>query len=286
MRTETTEKTPRTKITRSGGLRWKGWSLALFGVALLLALAPAAQAAQNAPAHVTITAPFVGATGVQSQSTSSSGCGAGKVTHHPFFDAATGGVGFSARSHAMGCAPGYGDSGFAEASETVTVPITVPSGNDVIHAKWSIHATLSSSIGRALCTLLNAPFSDCSTEALSELSGYAYLEDATNGTYYSAENYYDGASTSSYLDAYCSYGNCTIDVAGNAHLAIATSFDWKFDAHGLVASHSYLLEFYWTGYSSASDYAYDASLTGASESASIAMAGPGLGATLESVTIR
>jgi len=266
--------------------KWKGVSLGLVGVALLLVLAPAAQAATAGPSHLTIKAPYVGATGFPSSSTSSYGCALGTVTHAPFFHPTTGGVGFSVRAHASSCLPTYTDSGSSSAGESIGVPIPAYTGNNIIHAKWSIDAMLKTSLGSPSCTLTNASYSYCFASASADLYGYAYLYDATNGTYWYPDNSWAGASVGSEISAFCYLGNCTSTFIGSAHLALATVMDWTFHAHGLVASHAYVLQFSWYADASASDYTYLATISGAYESASVSMAGPGLGATLESITVR
>ncbi|MCI4373797.1 MAG: hypothetical protein L3K02_09195 [Thermoplasmata archaeon] len=269
-----------------GGWGLKGATCGIVGVALLLLLSPAAQATSAGPAHITIKAPYTGSTGYRSSSSSSAGCGSGTIVRAPFFHPKAGGVGFSVRAHASACPPSYGDSGGASASELVTVPIPATTGNNIVHAKWSIDASLRSTIGAATCLLTNASYSDCYSTGYANLYGYAYLVDMTNGTYYVPDNYWAGAYAESSFYAYCYAGNCSSAVTGNAHVALASSFDWTFHAHGLVASHSYVLEFSWYADAYAYDYTYLATLTGASESAAVAMAGPGLGATLESITVR
>jgi hypothetical protein len=277
---------PRLGGTAPGGWRWKGLSCGLVGIALLLVLAPAAQAATHGPVPITLKAPYVGSSSYVSTSVSAAGCGTAKIPHAPFFDATTGAGGFSLKAHAMACPPIYSDDGGASASVTVYVPIPAFTGNDVIHAKTSIQATLRAATGAATCALFNTTFSECYSSAYAELYGDAFLVDMTNGSYFIPDNYWGGAFAESSFYTYCYAGNCSSSTTGNVHLNVATSFVWTFHAHGLIASHSYVLELYWSGSASAYDDVYLASLSGASEAASVAMAGPGLGATLTSITIR
>jgi hypothetical protein len=274
------------RATIASGWRLKAVSAGLVGVALLLVLAPAAQAASAGSTSLTLKAPYVGTTSYASRSVSVSWCGGANIGHGPSFDPATGRLGFSLKSHASACSPLFGDSASAYASETITVPISAFTGTNVIHAKWSINANLWSGIGSASCTLQNTTFSECYSSSYAEISGYGYLYDATNGSYYSASNYWDGTSTSSSFFASCYNGNCTSTLSGNAHLALATSFDWRFHATGLVASHSYVLEFSWYGEVYSYDGAYLGTLSEASEGSSLTMVGPGLGATLDWISIK
>jgi hypothetical protein len=270
------------------GRRWSmtGATCGLVGIALVLLLSPIAQAASVGGTHIAIRAPFVGATGYSSSSSSSSGCGVGKIPHAPSFDATTGKVAYALRAHSASCSSGFGDSGSASAGETVTVPISVVSGNDVIHAMWTVNASVGSRIGAASCQLTNASYSYCYAESYAELSGYAYLYDVTNDSYWYSNNDWAGAATSSSFYAYCYGGNCSTSLTGSQHVSLATNVVWTFRPHGLDATHSYELVMSWYADVSAYDYSYLGALSGANESATVTMAGPGYGATLDSITIR
>ena len=266
--------------------RWSALTIALVGIAGLLILSPLAGASSAGHPTITLTAPYTGVTTYASTSTSSSGCGMGKVPRAPSFDATTGVGGFSMKTDATSCGPFYGDSGGASAGLTVFVPIPAYSGNNVIHAKWTVKATVTSRIGGADCLLTSATYSYCISEAYSSLGAYAYLYDQTNGSYWFADSNWAGDYTFTELYDICYAGNCSLQLTPNVHLNVDVPVTFTVHAGGLDASHAYLLEVSFSGYASVYDSAYQGTLTGASEFASVAMAGPGLGATLNSVTIR
>ncbi|MCI4352559.1 MAG: hypothetical protein L3K14_04145 [Thermoplasmata archaeon] len=258
----------------------------LLGVALLLLLAPLAEATASGTALVTIKAPFTGATSYPSSSLSSAGCGVGKIVRAPFFNLTNGRLGFSERAHANTCPGLYGDSGYTTASETVSVPIPAHSGTNSIHATWTLKASIASQLAGGTCALLNTTFSYCYAAASAQLYAYAYLIDTTNFTYWFGTTPWTGAAATSSLYDSCYLGNCTSNVTGNSHVSVNQKVVWSIHAKGLVASHVYILQVSWYSYVDAYDYTYDASLTGASESGLVTMAGPGSGAVLNSITIR
>jgi hypothetical protein len=271
---------------RDRGTRWIGLSLGLVGVAALMFLAPIAQAAAPPIPTITVTAPYSGVSTYPSSSLSNAGCGVGKIVHAPFFDPTTGTGGFSTKSHATECPGVDGDSGSSYASLTIGVPIPVYAGNNLIRANWDINALLVTHVGGLACNLENSTFSYCDSSAYAYLDGYAYIYDTTNDTYWFGSSTWAGVFASSSLSVYCFYGNCSLNLTGNVHDVISTTAVWTFHAHGLNPAHAYVLEFSWYSGTSVEDYTYDASMSGASEIASAAMAGPGLGATLTSITIR
>ncbi|MCI4343776.1 MAG: hypothetical protein L3J92_06665 [Thermoplasmata archaeon] len=286
MTNQPTETNLRANDRTPGRWRWNVATVGLLGIALILLVSPMAQAASVGGANITIRAPFAGATGSGGSSTSSSDCGAGRIVHQPMFWASTGLVSFSVRAHATSCTGAYGDSGSATASETVTVPIAVVTGNDVIHAKWTVDASIGARLGGASCTLTNSTYSYCYSEAYAELSGYAYLYDLTNGSYWWSTNYWSGAAASSSFYDYCYAGNCSTTVSGSQHVSIAANAVWNFRPHGLNSAHSYELVISWYADASAYDYTYLGMLTGASETGWVTMAGSGYGAWLDSITVR
>jgi len=268
--------------------QWKSGfaTVGLLGIALILLVSPMAQAASVGGTNTPMKAPFVGATGSGGTSTSSSDCGTGKIVHQPIFSASTGLVSFSVRAHAASCTGAYGDSGSATASETVTVPIAVVTGNDVIHAKWTVDASIGARLGGASCTLTNSSYSYCYSEAYAEMSGYAYLYDLTNGSYWWSTNSWSGPVASSSFYDYCYAGNCSTTVSGNQHVSVAGNAVWNFRPHGLNSAHSYELVISWYADVSAYDSTYLGTLSGASEAGWVTMAGPGYGAWLDSITVR
>jgi hypothetical protein len=261
-------------------------SLALVGVTALLFLAPAAQAASAGASTITLRAPYAGVTTYTSTSTSSSGCGVAKIPHGPNFSGTTGKGGFSASARATSCDPLLGDSGASSVEMTVLVPVPVYSGHDVIHASWTVGARVSSLIGGANCNLSNSTYSYCYVDASASFGGYAYLVDLTNGSYWFGPTNWAGTFAESTLYNYCYLGNCSLEYTGNTHVVVNTPVTWSFSARGLNPNDSFALEFIFYGYVSVYDVVYQGTLSGASESASIAMAGNGLGATLNSITIR
>lgn len=265
--------------------RWPSLTFVLVGVAGLLLLAPISQAAAGGPPMVILKAPFTGVTTYPSTSTSSAGCGTGKVVRAPFFIPTTGKGGFSEKAHATSCPGLYGDSGSASAGLTVSVPIPAHSGTNVIHARWTVDASVGAQIGGANCLLYNTSYSYCYLGSYSSLSGYAYLIDVTNNSYWFGTTAWPGVYASSSLFASCYFGNCSLNVTGNQHFSVKTTVTWSFHANGLNPSHVYVLEVDWYSGVSVFDYSYQATLTGASEAGSVIMSGPGSGATLNWITI-
>jgi len=257
--------------------------IAIAGIFLLL---PVAQAATASPPTILLKAPYSGVTVSPSTSTSTSGCASGKVIRAPSFSAATGSTRFSVKASASSCPGPFGDSGAASAGLTLLVPIPVYSGNDVIHAKMTVDASLAARIGGANCLLFNLSFSYCYSSASAYLYGYAYLIDETSGFYYSSTSYWPGVDAYSSLYVSCYVGNCSVNLTAPMHITVSAPVSWTFDAAGLNAAHLFVLEVDLYSSVSAYDYAYDASFTGASEFANVLMSGPGLGATLNSITIR
>jgi hypothetical protein len=273
------------KNVRGHTARWSGLTLLLFGVVGLLVLSPIAQGASAGPSTVIIKAPYVGVLTYPSTSTSSSGCGAGKVVRAPFFTPSTGKSGFSIKAHADACAGLYGDSGGSSAALTLSVPIPAHSGTNVIHAKWTIQASVGARISVASCQLYNTTYSSCSVGAYSSLSAYAYLIDVTNDSYWFPTTTWAGVYASTSLYDACYGGNCSFSMTGNQHFSVNSAFVWTFHANGLNPSHVYQLQISWYSDASAYDYVYDGALSGASESASVNMAGPSFGAVLNWVSI-
>jgi hypothetical protein len=282
----TSESNPSSKGRSAVRWRLNVATVGLLGVALVLLVSPMAQAASAGAANTTIKAPFAGATGYGSTSTSNAGCGVGKIVHQPTFSASTGLASFSIRAHATSCAGGYGDSGSASAGETVTVPLSVVTGNDVIHATWTVDASVGARLGSTSCTLSNASYSYCYSETYAEMNGYAYLYDLTNGSYYASTNYWSGVAVSSSFYDSCYGGNCSTTVTGNQHVAIAGNVVWNFRPHAVNAAHSYELVMEWYADVSVYDYTYFGTLSGGTGTGWVTMAGPGYGAWLDSITVR
>ncbi|MGA8663529.1 MAG: hypothetical protein WB809_00440 [Thermoplasmata archaeon] len=266
--------------------RWNTIGFALVAITGLLLVAPFAQAASSGPATITLKAPYTGVTLYTSTSSSSSGCGAGKVVRAPAFDASNGVGVFSVKADASSCAPLYGDTGGASAGLTVYVPVPVYSGNNVIHAKWTIQATITTRLGGANCLLTNTTYSYCLSESYADFGAYAYLYDETNGSYWFGDSNWAGDYAFADLYDICFYGNCSLTLTPNVHLSIDVPVTYSIHASGLVPSHVYVLEVSFQAYASVEDSAYQGTLSGASEIASVSMTGPGLGATLDSITIR
>jgi hypothetical protein len=283
MNTEPQESNPR-PVARAP--RWTGLTLALAAIALVMVLAPAAQAASlGGPATITIHAPYTGATSYQSTSTSSSGCGSGHVPRAPSFDATDGVASSSVRASAQACNPSAGDTGGAATFLEVMVPISVYNGNNWIHAKWTVKATVTAHVGAADCYLTNSTYSYCLSEAYASFDTYTYLIDQTNGSSWYVPANWGGVEAYSYVYDLCFEGNCSLSVTPNQHIAIDQSVNLALHADGLNASHSYVLETIFGQYASAYDYVYGGTLYAASEQASVSMAGSGNGATLDWITI-
>jgi hypothetical protein len=254
-------------------------------VAFVLILAPMAQAASPGNSPVTITAPYTGATGYASSAWAASGCGAASIVHAPFFNWNNGRTGFSVRAHANSCSSPFGGSSSASASELVAVPITVPSANDTIRAGWVVNAALGASIGATNCVLQNvSSYSYCYATASAEVYGFAYLFDQTSGTYwYSAGEVFESVASSVYDTCYS--GSCTTSSTGNQHMTVSTSIVFPFHVRGLNPSDSYLLVTTWSSDAYFYEYGYASSLSVANAAGSVTMAGPGMGATLEWITV-
>lgn len=270
-----------------GGIGSTFLSAGLVGVAALLLLAPIAGAAASGATVTTLKAPFTGATTYPSSSLSSAGCAAAKMPHAPYFKTTTGIGGFSLRASAHACSGLFGDSASAFASETVLLPLPVHQGTNVIHAKWTVNATLGSHLGNSVCTLLNTTFSYCYSAADAQLYGYAYLIDMSNSSTWFGTTSWTGASASSTIYDSCDLGNCTSNVTGSMQFGLHNKgVTWTIHAGGLLTSHAYVLEIAWYSDAEAYDYAYDATLTGAAEYGFLTAAGPGFGVTLDWVTIQ
>jgi hypothetical protein len=286
MSTHQSETNGWTNERASGRNRGLGAACGLLGIVLVLLFLPIAQATSAGTNGTAIRAPFTGATGYGSTSVSASGCGSGRIVDHPSFDATKGGVGFAARAHATPCSPSFGDSGSASASETVLVPFSIVTGTTSIHAKWTVDAAMGSHVGAASCALSNATYSYCYASAYAELSAYAYVIDLTTGTYLFSHSYWAGALAESTFDASCYFGNCSSSFTGSQQVNVASNVIWSFRGLGLNPADSYELEVSWYATVSVYDYTYLATITGGSGSGWVAMAGPGFGATLDSINLR
>jgi hypothetical protein len=118
----------------------------------------------------------------------------------------------------------------------------------------------------------------------AELFGYAYLYDQTSGTYWFSPTSFSATAYSSVYDS-CYAKTCSTNFTGNEHVAVSTAVLFHFRADGLNAAHVYLLEVSWSSSAYAYEYGTQSIFTVAHEAASVAAAGPGLGVTLDWITI-
>lgn len=295
MRERTTRKKTVGTIRRKG--RWLG-GLATGGFALvalmaLLLPASAALVPMTVVHTIRISAPYNGATGSPSSSSYTSGCGTSTIVTPAFFHWRTGQLGFSGTGATHLCSGGV--SGYASTYESVwtSVPIVVLSGTNHITAKWTLKADGGQALHVGTCSMPGPNsnnFSECFGYAASYLSAYSYIYDATNGSYIvpsGSNGSWAGLSSAESYYQYCYGGNCTTSSSGTpGTFAFSGPMLLHFNAHGLVASHSYVLEttFYGSQYVSVGTYL--ATLSHGYGQAWLNFGTFGNGATLDSVTVR
>jgi len=251
-----------TKFARSdragmGGrrTRWVGAAaMGTLGIAVLMVLmVPASAASAPSVLHtIQITAPYTGAYASPSTSSSASGCAGTSVVTAPFWHARTGAGGFSGTARASDCAPILSGSASTDVGFLSYVPISVVSGHHTIVVKWSIRASGAESLHLGSCKIASLTnYSECYEDATIEITGSAYLVDQTNGSYVAYPTTpWAGIAASGFYYDYCYAGNCSTYSYGNASgsFSVHTSVVWTFNAHGLVASHQYVLVQSFYGY--------------------------------------
>jgi hypothetical protein len=274
--------------------RWAGTAAigTLAFVALVVVLLPAS--AMGAPMSIyhtiRITAPYTGTTVTPSMSVSTYGCGGAAIVTAPSFHARTGHGGFSGTAAGGSCAPS-GGSGSTYESFSAAIPLLVNPGHDTIVAKWTIHASGGTSAKFGKCSIPaqsnTSGFSECYVYASSSLSGYAYIYDATNGSYIaSPTTTWAGLSNSTSDYLYCYGGNCTTYAYGTpGTFAFSGGLSWVFHAHGLLATHSYVLLASFYGSEYAAEGTYAATLHHSHASAWLNAGTFGNGLTLNSITV-
>jgi hypothetical protein len=270
----------------SPGPHHKILTCALLGVTILLALAPLAEAATVGSSALTLRAPFTGGVSVPVIFSTLTGCAEQKLVPASSFNSTTGKASVTVRVHARPCNTPFGDSVSVTISSNEIIPFPAFSGVNTIHSKWTVDAALRTYINPGGCMFHNVTSSYCYSQAVSTLTGFAYVFDTTNGTTWPVANYWQGGTASSSINDACTAGICTSSVTGNTTIRVHGTVTWAFQLSGLKASHHYELWAEWDVSAYAQDFAYRATLTGGGEGASLVMAGPGLGATLDWITIR
>jgi hypothetical protein len=277
--------------------RWMGTAAigTLAFVALVVVVLPgSAMAAPMSIYHtIRITAPYTGSVVAPSTSVSTYACGTASIITAPFFHPHTGHAGLSGVAATGGCSPTIGGSASAYESFSVSVPLAVIPGQDHIVAKWSLHVAGGSGLHVGKCSMPaqnnTSGFSECYASSSSSLNAYAYIIDATNGSYIASPTvWWAGLTNGSSWFLYCFAGICTTYLYGSpGTFAMSGPLAFTFNAKGLLATHSYTLltYFYGSEYVSQASYGVGTSLTGTHTSAWLNAGTFGNGLSLNSITV-
>jgi hypothetical protein len=248
-----------------------------------------------APVTAAQGAPWTGTSWSPSSSLSNQGCGHGTILNAPTFYPATGRTIFALSSHSSSCAGMFGSSGYASGSMDLAVPVSLThlghqlSNTTTVVASTSINAVVGSQVGAMTCLITNITDSYCYAYAESYLSVYAYLTDATTGSYWGSNASWAGASSGASQETSCySYGNvssCTSTSTPGGQVRVQSNFNWTFATGKLNRADSYWLYFYVYGSSDSYTSSYQAAVTGGSSTAYLLMAGPSHGFTLDGITV-
>jgi hypothetical protein len=214
---------------RKNGLRgaWgntRRWSaLGVGGGAMMIAITMMLSPVAAAHTPVTYTAPYLHAVTSNSLYSSVSGCA--KLAQTKLHFSTLTGMGTWAGKataktcpHHLGPIGGYGSS-FAEAQTLVGVPIHSFHGAatpTTVAVTWTmtfsaaVAATHTGSCPAVVLSSTGYGYSYCAAEAFTEMFGYSYLIDLTNGSYFYSSNYPTliDLYNYSYNDTYCYSFTC------------------------------------------------------------------------------
>ena len=259
------------------------WSAGATGGIALTVLLLAAGA--GAAAHATVlSAPYVGTQVGTSHTLSVSGCGGAAMPTPPSFRGHSGLGHFALSARAPSCANPAGSDGYVLASFIANVPIPLHGKSATVTAVIAVTATVQSSVRAGSCVHAVGAYSYCYQSATAFLAGYVWVEDTTNGTFSYAGNYWSGAYSSSYVDDFCSGGNCTKYSAHGGTLTVNTVFALFVNVTSVASHHHYVLVVEFYGDASASTYVYGATLTGGHARAAVDVSGTN-SVNLASITI-
>jgi hypothetical protein len=286
---------PRTTIRPARPHGWAGAAAlgTLAFVALVAVLLPAgAMAASATTVHtIRVTAPYPGTVVSPSWSVSVAGCGMATMTTAPTFHPSTGWGGFSGNSMMSHCTPAVGGDAYVDQSLGIAVPFSVMNGHDRIVEKWSVKAGGGIHLALGTCAMPvqtnTSGYSSCDVFAYSALAGYAYLYDATNGSYIaSGTTTWSGLSASVYDYQYCDAGNCSSYSSGApGTFGFSGTVTWTFTASHLLASHTYEIDSSWYGDEEIYQSSYGATLQHSHGTAWLNAGELGNGLTLSSITV-
>jgi len=246
----------------------------------------------------TVVPPYKGTVQQNYNSQSTGGCSAiGKNTAKASWSPVTGvghlGEVASAKTCGKSLAGVGGNSnGYASGEFEIAVPIKIATtGAHSVAAAWTISLTDSQKMtvgGVCPAVKLNslgAGYSYCDASSEAYVSGYAYLVDVTNGTYFYSTTYWSGLFnySSQYNDTYCYNFNCTsynYTYGTPSTFSGSASHTWYFNGT-MVKSHHYVLIAYMYGGASAYLYGFPKSTA----SAMVNMATLGNGAKLTGISV-
>ena len=249
-------------------------------------------------AGATMVPPYKGSVSANYNSQSTGGCSAvGKIVAKAAWSPVTGIGHFADAASAKSCAKslagiGSGSNGYASGEFEIAIPVHIATtGAHSVAPTWmfTIADSQKMSVGgvcpavKISATGYGSSYCDASSEAY--VSGYAYLVDTTNGTYFYSTSYWSGFFnySSQYNDTYCYNFNCSYynsSYGAPSTFSGSTSHTWWFNGT-MVKSHKYVLITYVYGGASAYLYGYPKS----SASAMVNLATLGNGAKLSSISV-
>jgi len=262
-----------------------GASGGAMAVALIMALSPVAAAAGH-----TYHAPYAGAVSQTSTYTSQSGCATGALTSPVNWSSTTGVLMLTAKTSAKSCGTqlagvgGY-SYGYVQGGLEVAIPIKVAtSAAHSISVNWKLHGSATEAMSPGTCTLsTTASYQSCYVSAYLSAYAGAYLVDTTNGSYFYQTNYWSFYNDS-YNDTYCYSSTCYNSSGSFGYGTLGGNVSFFINGT-LNKLDSYAILTYFYGYAQSYVSSYQATLTGASASASIVLAGGSNKATLSTIVV-
>lgn len=252
----------------------------------LLFLAPSTLAAPvNLPTHpVVLVAPYTGTSVGYSNTWSQSGCGAAAILAKAFFHAHSGLAGFDDRAKSPACSQNpLGATAWASSGMDIYFPVTVPHKSMTIVAITTLDVAMRATLTAGACTSTASDYS-CYAYTEASLSGGFYLYDQTTGFYWFATSLWPGEFLSAYNLTSCYAGNCSSYSAPSESAHVDQTVVWTISATGLTPTDQFVLIAFFSGYASASETSYAATMTGGTL-ASVNGALGGNGIDVDSITI-
>ncbi len=254
-------------------------------VAALL-IAPPALASSAAPSIV-VSAPFRGHLGAVYDLTNQSGCSKSLLPVPSFFHFKTGKGGFAIESRERSCASATTSLAETTGGFDANVSLALPSGNHTVTLNWTLNATVNLSRTDGICAGSSSNSYYCYESVLVEITMQWYVVDLTSGFSYSAvQPYWPEYSVSSSSFVSCAGGHCSTGSSPAPGLyAFTTTSSSVLPLSGLNSGHHYVLVFSLGARVAAGVTMGSASLSGATGLARLDAASPGLGVSLDTLSV-